>query len=74
MRGRTVSALIGALALCSASTARAHEGHGDPALANSMLHYLVEPAHLVVTLGLLLALALGWWFRRLRREGRLRRR
>ena len=57
-------------------SALAHEGHGDPAWYGSLLHFLLEPAHLPVTLAALVALvlALRWRSELLARPARARRR
>jgi hydrogenase/urease accessory protein HupE len=47
--------------LTSARSAQAHEGHGDPALFNSVLHLLIEPVHLPLTVGLVAVVAAAWW-------------
>lgn len=77
MRVRVTSALVTAVAvLALASGARAHEGHGNPSWYGSVLHYLLEPLHLPLTLATLVALVLAcrrvsnqlWrWTARLRR-------
>lgn len=51
---RTISNVAaGAIVLALSPAVHAHEGHGDPALLHTVWHYLVEPAHLPVTLGVL---------------------
>jgi len=47
----------------------AHEGHGQPALARSFLHYLVEPQHALPALAVALAAVLGLLIVRRRRAG-----
>jgi len=51
-----------------ASTALAHEGHGSPAYRNSLLHYLLEPAH-AAAWGALVLLVVGVLVVRARRSG-----
>lgn len=61
MRSRMVSLLIGVPAVAVlAPAAGAHQGHGDPALLDSVMHYLIEPLHLPLVLGLLAAAVIGW--------------
>jgi len=55
--GSVAVATIAMVAL--ASSAVAHEGHGDPAWYGSVLHYLTEPVHLPLTLAVLVALVLA---------------
>lgn len=78
MRVRMTFALAAAVAVIAfASGARAHEGHGNPSWYGSVLHYLLEPFHLPLTLALLVALVLAWrWVsnKLLQRTARLRRR
>jgi hypothetical protein len=46
------SSFIGAaiISISYAPNAMAHEGHGDPSLHASLLHYIGEPVHLIATL------------------------
>ena len=61
MRVRMASALITAVAMLAlTSGARAHEGHGNPSWYGSILHYLLEPLHVPLTLAALVALVLAW--------------
>lgn len=64
-----VKALAGsALTLIAASTASAHPGHGsalDVEAAHSLTHYVTEPIHFSVLLGVI-ALCVSWGFSRLR--------
>ena len=67
MRVRTRLALASGIGtLISAPVALAHEGHGDPALYGSILHFLSEPVHLLATLALLGAMVVAsrWAIRR----------
>ncbi|RMH04049.1 MAG: hypothetical protein D6702_04265 [Planctomycetota bacterium] len=47
-----------------------HEGHGNPALAHTLLHWLVEPVHLPLTLAVAAVLALAARGLRRRRAAR----
>lgn len=50
--------------LCMASSAFAHEGHGNPQWIHSVLHYIFEPEHLSVILpGVLAVLLILRWVR-----------
>jgi len=53
--------LINAVAVLGFSSgAWAHEGHGHPSWYDSVLHYLVEPLHLPLTLAALVAVVMVW--------------
>lgn len=63
--------------LALAPDAVAHEGHGNPDWFGSVLHHLVEPVHLPLTLvvSIVLVMALKWVSDRLlQRTARARRR
>ncbi len=47
---KVFGALVSLTMLFPVETAFAHEGHGNPEWARSVLHYLLEPEHLAVTL------------------------
>lgn len=71
--------LIAAVAvLISAPNALAHESHGNPEWFGSVLHYLVEPVHLPLTLAasVVLITATRWMSKKklLQRPGSVRRR
>ena len=56
MRVRMTLVLINAVAVLGFSSGSwAHEGHGHPAWYDSVLHYLLEPLHLPLTLAALVA-------------------
>lgn len=62
MRVQSRSASIAAVALLTtARNALAHDGHGDPALFDSVLHFLLEPVHLPLTVGLVVVVAAASW-------------
>jgi hypothetical protein len=54
--------------LSAAPNAAAHEGHGNPAWYQSVLHYFVEPEHVPVTLLVIVAalFASSWGTRKLK--------
>jgi urease accessory protein len=70
MMRRLLLALTGSL--LAAVPAVAHPGHGDPAFADSWLHYVREPEHLVLLV--LLGLGQALLVARLARRGRVARR
>lgn len=45
------------VSLLAAPLAVAHEGHGDPSLVHTVLHYLFEPVHAPFTVAALVAAA-----------------
>ncbi|GJM23377.1 MAG: hypothetical protein DHS20C15_32920 [Planctomycetota bacterium] len=55
------------------SLALVHDGHGEPALQHSAWHWLLEPAHLPVTLAAFALTLAGVWLLRRRRAARVRR-
>lgn len=62
MRVQLRSTFIAAVALLTtARSALAHDGHGDPALLNSVLHFQREPVHLPLAVGLVVVVAAAWW-------------
>jgi len=71
MSSRSIHPLL--VALVVATPAAAHEGHGEPALQHTAWHWLLEPAHLPLTLAAaVLTVAAAWALRR-RRAARVRR-
>jgi len=51
---RLTRVVTGAIALLTlAPGVRAHEGHGNPQWLGSALHYVLEPVHLPLTVGVL---------------------
>jgi len=56
------SVFIALAGIMPAGSLLAHEGHGEPAYWNSLLHHIVEPAHLlpVMAVVLMALLVLGW--------------
>ncbi len=78
MRKKAQAAKVALAALALASTAGrvlAHPGHGDPRLAGTALHYLLEPRHVAWALGaataawLAAALAATWRLRSRQAKG-----
>jgi hypothetical protein len=78
MSMRVGSVLVGAATLAAlAPRALAHDGHGNPQLFGSVLHYFFEPIHLplVLAVSVVIVLAIRWVSnRRLQRAARSRRR
>ena len=71
-----VSGLFSLVTLLTlAPRAFAHDGHGTPHLAGSVLHYLLEPRHLPATLIVAVAVPLAAkWVSTRRRTASVRRR
>ena len=61
MKKKLITVLAALPALLLALRVAAHEGHGDPRLGETVLHYLLEPEHalfgVLVTIGFGLMLA-----------------
>lgn len=58
---RRDSGPIAAALLSLAPGVLAHDGHGDAQWLGSLLHYLIEPAHLLPALAVLVLLVVARW-------------
>jgi hypothetical protein len=54
------AAVVAGVLVAWAPPALAHPDHGDPTLFDSAFHYLIEPVHLPLTVGVLVALLVVW--------------
>lgn len=61
---RACCAAASLMLLLMTSASFAHEGHGNPEWISSAIHYLIEPAHLSLSLpAVIAALLIGGWAR-----------
>lgn len=68
MRLRASVGMVSIFSVVCATTAFAHDGHGDPTWSGTPLHYLIELEHAPFTIGALVAVAAVVWIVSRRRE------
>lgn len=58
-RAKRIGVALWMVAVVSASSAFAHDGHGDPTWNGTVMHHLVEPEHLSVILAVVVVVLLA---------------